>query len=97
MRNLFSVFVIIILLAGCISEQSFTKETATDRAMNKVPKCVNNLETLNKVIEIKENENGFVIKFQRDCEPENGEGPQMRSTYTYIVTSNEVKLHEENR
>lgn len=54
------------------------------------------METFNKVIESKENENGFVIKIQRDCEPKDGEGPQMRTTYTYFVTSNEVKLLEEN-
>jgi hypothetical protein len=96
MRNLLPMFVLITLLSGCISEQNFTKETALDRVLNKVPKCGNNLETFNKVIESKENDNGFVIKIQRDCEPKHGEGPQMRSTYKYIVSSNEVKILEEN-
>jgi hypothetical protein len=96
MRNLLLMFVLIALLSGCTSEQNFTKETATNRVLNKVPKCGNNLETFNKVIESKENENGFVIRIQRDCEPKNGEGPQMRSTYKYNVTSNEVKILEAN-
>lgn len=96
MRNLLPMVLLIALLSGCMSEQNFTKETATNRVLNKVPKCGNNLESFNKVIEIEENEHGFVIKIQRDCESKNGEGPQMRSTYKYNVTSNEVNIIEEN-
>lgn len=96
MRKLLPMFILITLLSGCISEQKLTKETATNRVLNKVPKCGNNLETFKKVIESKGNDNGFEIKIQRDCEPKDGEGPQMRSTYKYIVTSNEVDLLEEN-
>lgn len=95
MRYLLSIFLVITLLSGCNSEQPFTIETATSRVLNMVSICGNHLETFNKVTEKKEEEDGFVIKIQQDCEPKDGEGPQTRSTYTYFVTSNEVKILEE--
>lgn len=96
MRKLLSMFLIFSLLSGCISEQGLTIEKATSRALDKVPSCGNHLETFNKVIESQEKEDGFVITIQQDCEPKDGEGPEMRSSYTYYVTLYEVKLLEEN-
>jgi hypothetical protein len=63
---------------------------AKERALQAVPKCENNLETITKVIGNEQTSDGLTIKIQRDCEPAGGEGPQMRSTYTYRVTSDEV-------
>lgn len=96
MRNLLSIFLLAVLLSGCAYEQDLTLETATSRALDKVPGCGNHLETFNKVNESQEKEDGFVITIQQDCEPKDGEGPQMRSDYTYYVTKNEVKIVKDN-
>lgn len=96
MRNLLSIFLLSVLLSGCASEQDLTLKTATSRALDKVPGCGNDLETFNKVKESQEKEDGFVITIQLDCEPKDGEGPQMRSDYTYFVTLNEVKIVKDN-
>ncbi|WIV17382.1 hypothetical protein QPK24_13155 [Paenibacillus polygoni] len=96
MRNFLFVFLLSVLLSGCVSEQDLTLETATSRALDKVPVCGNDLETFNKVNDSQEKEDGFLITIQQDCEPIDGEGPQMRSDYTCYVTNNEVKIVKDN-
>lgn len=50
------MLILITLLTGCFSEQKLTEKSAIDTVLDKVPKCGNNLETFNKVIESKESE-----------------------------------------
>jgi hypothetical protein len=94
MRNLLFVLIVIVFVSGCT--QSLTKDTATNNVLDNVPKCSENLETINKVMEANKTEDGFIIKIQQDCEPKNGEGPEMHSTFTYAVAADEIKLIGEN-
>ncbi|WP_160031550.1 hypothetical protein [Paenibacillus sp. An7] len=96
MRNLLFIFLLSVLLSGCASEQDLTLETASSRALDKVPGCGNDLETFNKVNDSQEKGDGFLITIQQDCEPKDGEGPQMRSETTYYVTINEIKIVKDN-
>jgi hypothetical protein len=93
MRNLLFVLIVIVFVSGCT--QSLTKDTANN-VLDNVPKCSENLETINKVMEANKTEDGFIIKIQQDCEPKNGEGPEIRSTFTYAVTADKIKLIGEN-
>lgn len=94
MRNLLFVLIVIMFVSGCT--QSLSKDNATKNVLDNVPKCGENLETINKIMESNKTEDGFIIKIQQDCEPKNGEGPEMSSTFTYAVTANEIKLIDEN-
>lgn len=97
MRMMCVMLMVVVLISGCASQQSMDSDAALDKVMDKVPTCGATLETINHVIETTENENGFTVIIAQDCEPEHGEGPQMRSTYTYVVTSNnDVQLVEKN-
>ncbi|MDR4890117.1 hypothetical protein RGU12_21705 [Fredinandcohnia sp. QZ13] len=96
MRLMFYVLVLITILVGCSSEEKLTEDSATNKVLQEVPKCANNLETINNVTNVKEQAEEFIITVQKDCEPKGGEGPKMRTTYIYKVTSNEVQLIEKD-
>ncbi|MGF7047426.1 hypothetical protein J2T13_001931 [Paenibacillus sp. DS2015] len=69
---------------------------AINKVLDSVPKCGKTLETINNVVGVKENKKGYLITMKQDCEPKNGEGPQMSSTFNYVVTSDKIKQLEKD-
>lgn len=97
MRLMCVMLMVVVLISGRASEQSMDKDAAITKVLAKVPKCVGDLETINDIVKVNESEHGFTVIIRQDCEPKHGEGPQMRTTYTYAVTSNnDVQLVEKN-
>lgn len=91
----FLLYVLLVsLINGCTDEEVFTRDTAEEKALEHVPPCENGLQTFSTITDTIQTGNGYLIKVERNCEPENGEGPKMETFYTYLVTPDEVKLLE---
>ena len=94
MKRLLLYVLLLSLLNGCTDEKGFTRDTAEEKALEHVPPCGNGLQTFSTVSDTGQTGNEYIIKIERNCEPENGEGPKMEKFYTYLVTPEEVKLLE---
>ncbi|KKO54177.1 hypothetical protein [Paenibacillus sp. DMB20] len=94
MKRLLLYVLLLSLLNGCTDEKGSTRDTAEENALEHVPPCGNGLQTFNRVTDARQTGNEYIIKIERNCEPENGEGPKMETVYAYSVTPEEVKLLE---
>lgn len=98
MRIMHMVLIVVVAISGYTSELNLEKAAALTKVWAQVPKCTGNLETINEVVKVKGNtEQGLTVIIRQDCEPKHGEGPQMRTNYTYVVTpKNEVQFVDKN-
>lgn len=95
MRMIYMVLMIVVSISGYPLEGNMDRAAVITKVLAQVPKCTGDLETINDVVEVKEHEQDFTVIIRQDCEPKHGEGPQMRTTYTYAVTPHsDVRLVE---
>lgn len=72
-------------------KDEFTQATAEAEVLNHIPSCVNNLQSFNDITEAEQTGEGFIFTVRQNCEPIDGEGPQMKTVYEYSVSPEEIK------
>lgn len=88
------VLMISLILNGCTSEQAFTQGTAKARLYDFIPPCTNDLKSFNSIAEAEQSNQGYTFTVTQNCEPVDGEGPQMETIYKYLVSPDEIKRIE---
>ncbi|UNK19639.1 hypothetical protein MNQ98_06315 [Paenibacillus sp. N3/727] len=91
-RLLWCLLIVSMVATGCTVPEEFTRDTAEEKVLKLVPQCGNSLQTFNTITDTQQPGTGYIVTVKQNCEPENGEGPQMETIYTYLVTPDEIKL-----